>query len=223
MTWYLARRLTAIVVGGRALDYEQGFFVVHASSLAQAKKEATRLSRLYETTYQNKYGQDVTWEFQGLTSIADLGVRRLRDGMWLFRRDYPGVSRIAENSDDRLRISARPFPAARPREWFGAMLLFRARDRPLREEERLLLFRATWGYAYEKALRLGKQLADKSKLDLLGTFQVHDLDATIRSGTEVYWRFFKPSELKHPASPPRPRLITVPVFAKQQRRQQTRA
>jgi hypothetical protein len=95
------------------------------------------------------------------------------------------------------------------------MVLFRTRGRPAHDIERLLLFRAGgWKHAPRKALALAKRAADEWEEDLVGTFQAQDLfDKTIKSGTEVYWRFFRPAVLKHPDKLPRQRYLTIPLLS----------
>jgi hypothetical protein len=206
------------LIAGKPGDFEEDFFLVEASTDAEARKEARRLAKAEEQSYPNAYGEEVSWRFLAITDLTDLNTSRLKDGMWLYRRQFPGRSRLVENGE-RIRVNGQLPSHNGNADWNGGMLLFRTLKRPYREEERLLLFRATSNDAVPKALVLGKQLTEKEQLDLLGMFKVVDLfDKQLRSGTEVYWRFFSPGRLKTPECPPRERHLLVPSFSKRRAR-----
>ncbi len=216
MSWYLSRRLMACRVNEKLSSFEEDFFVVEASSRAMATKEARSVSKAAEHAYENGEGGAVTWRLHELSEVLDLGAARLKDGMWLYRREFPGLSQLAKRSRDRVRVTSR-FQSRNGTGalWFGAMLLFRGRQKPIREEERLLLLRApNRDHATSKAFHLSKNAAENAQLDLMGMFDIGDLfDKSIRSGTEIYWRFFSPVELRQSGQPPRETHLTVPEFS----------
>jgi len=198
-------------VAGRPSSVLEDFFVVGAESLQAAKREAHRLSKRQEDSYPNAFGQEVTWHLQGVVGPVQLSQKRFDDGDCVYKRSFPRVSKIEERSRERLIIT-RNVAAGREPAWYGAMLLFRSREKPRREEERLFIFRATRAVD-RRALLVGKRAADAAREDLVCLFQAHDiLGNRIVSGTELYFRFFNPSELKRQLEPPREGYLVTGDF-----------
>jgi hypothetical protein len=214
MAWYLIRALVSIHVAGKLVDYEEDFRLMSTDDPSRVMREARRLASLENDSYKNIYGQTVRWKLDQVSDVTPLAVPEPVDATWLYSRAYPGVSHIDARDPDRVEVF--PSSARSPRgeaEWYGAMLLLRLRQPRPHEEEHLLLFRAaTFGQAHRRALALGMRRAAELGGELLGFFDVVDLfDKEIESGTEVYWRFYRPGLIKDKNSPPRQlRWITVP-------------
>ena len=213
-TWYLVRSLVGIHVAGRLLDYEEEFRVIATDDALRAQREARQIAKQEHQPYNNPFGETVHWKLDQVTEVSPLDVPEPTDGTWLYSRSYPRVSRIDQRDADRVEITRGSARAPRGEAyWYGAMLLFRLREPHPHEQERLLLFRAgSYFQAKRRALAMGVRHAAKSDGAFVGLFDVVDLfDAEIQSGTEVYWRFYRPGLIKDKSRPPRQlRWITVP-------------
>lgn len=216
MDWYLARRLVQCRVGGRVTSFEEDFFVFQAVNATKAGAEALRLSRRAEHSYKNVYGETVRWKLDRVLDVRRLDATELKDGTWLYSRRFPRLSRLAERSRSKIKLRERLNGRQHSNHWYGAMLLFRLEGPPPREEERLVLLRSSGEpQAEQKALRLAcRAMGQSPNQRLLGLFQVQELvDESIGSGTEVYWRFYRPSALRNKQRPPREPYLTVAEVA----------
>ena len=210
--WYLARRLMTCSVAGRPSLIEEDFFLLRAFHQAEAKDKARQISIGEETSYDNCYGQQVTWAFQRVIDVSALDIEEFTDGVWIYRRSFPRLSKLTQRSRDRISLSDRASHSRPPeRKWYGAMLFFRVDGEHPHEEERLLLVQAAREEdAAQRALKAALKSTHQSEC-VVGLFQMYEiLEDRIETGTEVYCRFYRPSQLKrNPLQPPREARLSV--------------
>jgi hypothetical protein len=213
MSWYLARRIMECRVAGKLRDFQEDFFLVQASNDGAAAEGAQGLSKGEEASYENKFGQQVVWTLAQLGEISRLDIEDFADTTWLYTRAFPGISTLSVRSGQRIQLTDHDIEVPKETgQWYGAMLLFLASGKRPHEEERLLLLRAPDPEsAGRRAVAVALGEAAQSEADrLLGLFQVHELLGNrIEPGTEVYCRFYRPSQLRNPGAPPREEHLTT--------------
>ena len=206
MKWYLARRLMTCSVAGRPSLIEEDFFLLRALHQAEAEDKARHISLGEETSYDNCYSQQVTWTFQRVIDVVELDIEEFINGVWIYRRSFPRLSKLAQRSKDKISVSdGASRSRSLERKWYGAMLFFRVDGEHPHEEERLVLVQAAGeDEAAQRALKAALTSNHQSE-HVVGLFQVYEiLDDCIETGTEVYCRFYWPSQLKrNPLQPPR--------------------
>lgn len=213
----------ACEVERRLTSFEERFVVVRALNQRRAEQKALELAMSEEQSYKNARGETVAWRFDHFVDVCTLDIDEFSDGTWLYRRAYPRLSRLAQRSKDSLQVvTDEAVQSNHTGGWYGAMLLFRVITGPPHDEERLVLIRSDgWKKAARKALALAvSDVSELTEEELVGLFDIFELPArTIESGTEVYSRFYRPSDLKDKNRPPRETHLTLPEFVSAEQRQ----
>ena len=68
--------------------YQEGFFLLKATSLEEAKKKALVYAKQQEVSYQNEAGETITWFFKQIVDVNSLLYNELEDGTELSARHF---------------------------------------------------------------------------------------------------------------------------------------
>lgn len=71
---YLAIFVSECSVGkpGAKLDYQENFTLIKASSPEEAEQKAADNAKDTNTSYENQYGETVTWVFKQIVTVQDV-------------------------------------------------------------------------------------------------------------------------------------------------------
>jgi hypothetical protein len=87
MSWFSARVIFECEVeGSDSRLWEERVFVIEADTDSDARKLLNKVLKKQRISYQNMYGQTVTWKRRGRAAIQDLLLDKITSGSEVFSR-----------------------------------------------------------------------------------------------------------------------------------------
>jgi len=90
-SWFAAKLCFRSSIVGRTSKrrlWEETIVLVRAADEKEARKRSTALAKSKEHSYKNKYGEVVSWHFEGVKEVVPLIVDRITDGSEVYYRFF---------------------------------------------------------------------------------------------------------------------------------------
>jgi Domain of unknown function (DUF4288) len=68
--------------------YQEGFVLIKASSLEEAKEKALNYAKREQVSYQNEYKETITWSLKRLVDVNNLLYDEFEDGTEIYARHF---------------------------------------------------------------------------------------------------------------------------------------